>query len=90
MTTIQKILDKNPKDAQALRDAALGVHLMKKGKEWSASTFSEVEGGAELEWSHVAGYESPRRAVLHAIRAGVEKRMAAAFLLTQEKKNGTA
>lgn len=84
-----KLLKKHPKDAQALRDASLNLSAKRRGdKTYQAMTWTEVEG-KQVTWSSVHGYESPRRAVLHAIRAGVEARMKAAALFNQEKANAT-
>lgn len=86
-----KLLKKYPKDYQALKDAHLNIRTRRaKNKTWSASTFVVgVNGHGDVIWSFVHGYESPVRAVLHAIRAGVEARMKAVAILSQESKNAT-
>lgn len=82
-----KLLKKYPKDAQALQDAALNISVRRRGdKTYQAMTWTEAEG-KQVTWSSVHGYESPRRAVLHAIRAGVDARMKAAAIFSQEKAN---
>lgn len=78
-----KLLRKHPADLQALYDTGLNVSASYDRKQgtWSARTFSRDD----LTWSAVTGYESPRRAVLHAIRAGVEKRMQAVVIFNQKE-----
>lgn len=84
-----KLLERHPKDFQALKDAQLNIRTRRaKNKTWAASTFvAGVDGHGDAIWSFVHGYESPVRAVLHAIRAGVEARMKAAALFNQESTN---
>jgi hypothetical protein len=84
-----KLLKKYPKDYQALQDANLNISVHRnKDKTWQAVTWSKSgEDATPVEWSRVLGYESPNRAVLHAIRAGVEARMKAVAILSQESKN---
>lgn len=83
-----KLLKKHPKDLQALRDAQLNIRTSRaKNKTYSASTFvAGADGHGDAIWSFVHGYESPCRAVLHAIRAGVDARMKAAALFNQEQQ----
>lgn len=86
-----KLLKKHPKDAQALQDAALNISARRnKDKTWQAMTWTVTDDNKQINWSDVHGYESPRRAVLHAIRAGVDARMKAAAIFSQEKVNATA
>lgn len=82
-----KLLKKHPKDLKALQDAGLNISVRQaKDKTWQAMTWTQAES-KQLNWSNVGGYESPRRAVLHAARAGVEARMSAAKKMIEESAN---
>lgn len=82
-----KLLKKHPKDYQALQDAGLSISIRRtKDKTWQAMTWT-VLGSQQVVWSNVGGYESPRRAALHAARAGVASRMEAAKTMIEESTN---